>query len=46
MNQKLIDNNYLVVPNFISSSRAKELSDKFNLHYERYQSVHDPQVDN
>lgn len=45
MNQKLIENNYLLVPNFISSSRAKELSDNFNSHYKQFETVHDPQVD-
>ena len=43
MNQKLIENNYLLVPNFISSSRAKELSDNFKskikLNYNHDQSL-------
>ena len=34
MNSKLIENNYLVVPNFISSDRAKLLAEEFKSHCE------------
>lgn len=46
MNQKLIENNYIVVPNFISSSKAKELSKQFKEYCEDYQVSDDPQVSN
>lgn len=32
MNSKLIENNYLVIPNFINSERAKLLSEEFKSH--------------
>lgn len=44
MNQKLIENNYIVVPNFISSSRAKELSKDFKEYSDRYELKDDSQV--
>jgi hypothetical protein len=34
MNQKLLNNNYLIIPNFISSSRAKELGNDFKVYAE------------
>lgn len=34
MNSKLIENNYLVIPNFISSDRAKILANEFKSHCE------------
>jgi len=44
MNQKLIQDNYIVVPNFISSSRAKDLAKQFKDYTDRYQLSEDPQV--
>ena len=29
MNQKLLDNNYIIIPNFISNYRANKLKDEF-----------------
>jgi len=29
MNSKLIENNYLIIPNFISLNKAKELAEDF-----------------
>ena len=29
MNQKLLDNNYIIIPNFVSSYRANKLKDEF-----------------
>ena len=44
MNQKLIEDNYVIVPNFISSSRAIELAKKFKEYTETYDLSADPQV--
>lgn len=44
MNQNLIENNYLVIPNFISSQKAKELADQFKEYFDTYESRNDPQV--
>ena len=32
MNQKLIDNNYIIIPNFISSYKVNKLKDSFMRH--------------
>ena len=44
MNEQLIKNNYLVVPNFISSSRTKELSQSYNEYVTTHEMGEDPQV--
>jgi predicted 2-oxoglutarate/Fe(II)-dependent dioxygenase YbiX len=44
MNQKLTEDNYIIVPNFISSSRATELAKKFKEYTETYNLSSDPQV--
>lgn len=44
MNQKLTEDNYIIVPNFISSARATELAQKFKEYTERYDLSSDPQV--
>ena len=44
MNQQLKENNYIVVPNFISSSRAKELANNFKTYSDTYSLKDDPQV--
>ncbi len=46
MNSKLIENNYLVIPNFISSDRAKTLSDEFKFHCENNKFPGDNQAPN
>jgi len=44
MNQQLIDKNYIIVPNFVSLERAKELAVEFKHHCEEYECLEDPQV--
>ena len=44
MNEQLIKDNYLVVPNFISSSRSKELSQSYNEYVTTHEMGEDPQV--
>jgi predicted 2-oxoglutarate/Fe(II)-dependent dioxygenase YbiX len=46
MNSKLIENNYLVIPNFISSDRAKILADEFKSHCENKSFPGDNQAPN
>lgn len=46
MNQKLIDNNYLVLSNFISKERALSLSSEFLKHCEENDIEGDPQAPN
>jgi hypothetical protein len=46
MNSKLIENNYLVIPNFISSDRAKILADEFKSHCESNEFPGDNQAPN
>ena len=46
MNQQLIDKNYIIVPNFVSLERAKELAVEFKQHYEEYECLEDPIVPN
>lgn len=46
MKQKLIENNYLVIPNFITQERAKELSDEFKRHCENQNISGDEQSPN
>jgi len=46
MNSKLIENNYLVIPNFISSDRAKVLSEEFKTHCENNEFPGDNQAPN
>ena len=46
MNQQLIDKNYIIVPNFVSLERAKELAVEFKQHCEEYECLEDPQVSN
>ena len=45
MNEKLTDNNYLIVPNFISNERASALSEDFNEYAVTHAIKNDPQVD-
>ena len=45
MNEKLIENNYMIVPNFVSEERATDLADEFNLYAEEFDITNDPQVD-
>jgi predicted 2-oxoglutarate/Fe(II)-dependent dioxygenase YbiX len=44
MNQQLIDKNYLVIPSFISSERAKELAKDFKHYSNTHNLGEDPQV--
>ena len=46
MNDKLIENNYLVIPNFISPARAKLLSNEFKLHCQQQNILGDDQAPN
>jgi Rps23 Pro-64 3,4-dihydroxylase Tpa1-like proline 4-hydroxylase len=46
MNQKLIDNNYIVLSNFISKERALSLSSEFLKHCEENNIEGDPQAPN
>lgn len=46
MNSKLIENNYLVIPNFISLDRAKVLADEFKSHCENQGFPGDNQAPN
>ena len=45
MNEKLTENNYLIVPNFISAERASVLADDFSDYATTYDIKNDPQVD-
>ena len=45
MNEKLIENNFMIVPNFISAERASDLAKEFNLYAEEFDITNDPQVD-
>ena len=45
MNEKLIENNYMIVPNFISAEKASDLAKDFNLYAEEFDITNDPQVD-
>lgn len=46
MNSKLIENNYLVIPNFISSDKAKLLAEEFKSHCENQGLSGDNQAPN
>jgi len=46
MNTKLIENNYLIIPNFISSERSKTLSEEFKIHSEKNELKGDDQAPN
>jgi hypothetical protein len=46
MNNKLIENNYLIIPNFISPERSKILSDEFKLYCEKENLSGDDQSPN
>lgn len=46
MNNKLIENNYLIIPNFISPERSKILSDEFKLYCEKENLLGDDQSPN
>ncbi len=46
MIQSIVDNNFLVVKNFIDSSRAKNLSDRFKKYCQENYTSDDPQVPN
>lgn len=46
MNSKLIENNYLVIPNFISPDRAKDLADEFKTYCENNEFPGDNQAPN
>lgn len=46
MNAQLTENNYIVIPNFISSSRAKSLAEQFNTYCGDHHISDDPQVQN
>ena len=44
MNQKLLDNNYIIIPNFISSYKANKLKDEFVEYSKKNNLGGDPQV--
>jgi hypothetical protein len=46
MNSKLFENNYLIIPNFISPERSKILSDEFKLYCEKENLSGDDQSPN
>lgn len=46
MNSKLLENNYLIIPNFISPERSKILSDEFKLYCEKENLSGDDQSPN
>ena len=46
MNQKLLTNNYLIIPNFINSHRAKELGNDFKVYSESKNTGGDRQAPN
>ncbi len=46
MNQKLLDNNYIIIPNFISSYKANKLKDEFVEYSKKNNLGGDPQVPN
>ena len=45
MNEKLVENNFMIVHNFISEERATDLAKEFNLYAEEFDITNDPQVD-
>ena len=45
INEKLTENNFMIVPNFISAERAGDLAKDFNLYAEEFDITNDPQVD-
>ena len=45
INEKLTENNFMIVPNFISAERASDLAKEFNLYAEEFDITNDPQVD-
>ena len=45
MNEKLTENNYLIVPNFISAERADSLASDFKDYANKFDIKNDPQVD-
>ena len=46
MNQKLLDNNYIIIPNFISSYRANKLKDEFVEYSQQNNLEGDSQIPN
>ena len=44
MNQKLLDNNYIIIPNFISNYRANKLKDEFVEHSQKNNIGGDSQI--
>lgn len=46
MNIKLLNNNYIILPNFISSKRAKELGEEYKIFSETKNEGGDPQAPN
>ena len=44
MNQKLLDNNYIIIPNFISNYRANKLKDEFVEFSQKNNLGGDPQI--
>ena len=44
MNQKLLDNNYIIIPNFISSYRVNKLKDEFVEYSQKNNLEGDPQI--
>ena len=46
MNQKLLNNNYLIIPNFINSHRARELGNDFKVYSESKNNGGDSQAPN
>lgn len=46
MNQKLLKNNYIIIPNFINSNRAKKLGKDFKNYSESNNKEGDPQAPN
>lgn len=46
MNIKLLNNNYIIIPNFINYHRAKELGNEFKIHSESQNNGGDPQAPN
>ena len=45
MNEKLTENNYLIVPNFISTERADALASDFKDYANKFDIKNDPQVE-
>jgi predicted 2-oxoglutarate/Fe(II)-dependent dioxygenase YbiX len=44
MNEKLTENNYIIIPNFISKERAEDLRIEFNNHCENHNTLGDTQI--